>query len=266
MRTRQERGQRMAMNSVEKTLVVLRALSTPDRPRKLADLAGSTGINKTTLHRILQVFTAQGYAVTTGDGSYASGPALVALAGATLADRDLGAVARPILDNLQRQTRHTAHFAVRSGTVAVYLAKVESQEPYRMASRVGMQIALHCTAIGKAILAGLPDDEVRAIVAATAPLIRHTSGTIVDDAALAGELAAIRDRGYAIDEEENERNVRCVGAVVRDSAGTAIGGVSVSALTFALPPDDVELIGPMVVAAADRMSRAMGAPPRGGAA
>lgn len=251
------------MNSVEKTLAVLRALSSPDQPRRLADIAERTGINKTTAHRILQILTAEGYAVTSGDGAYASGPALLALAGSALADRDVAAVARPILENLQRQTGHTAHFAVRSGTVAVYLAKVESQEPYRMASKVGGQIALHCTAIGKALLAGLPDEEVRAIIAASSPLISHTPATLVEPDKLLADLATVRERGYSIDEEENERNVRCVGAAVRDRQGTAIAGVSVSGLTFTLKEDDVGLLGPMVVAAARRISTALGNPTEG---
>ena len=250
------------MNSIEKTLAVLRALSSPDQPRRLADIAGRTGINKTTAHRILQVLAAEGYAVSNGDGAYASGPALLALAGSALADRDLGTVARPVLENLQRQTRHTAHFAVRSGTVAVYLAKVESQEPYQMASKVGMQVALHCTAIGKALLAELPEEEVRAVLAATSPLIRHTAATIVEPERLVEELAAVRERGYSVDDEENERDVRCVGAVVRDRHGTAIGGVSVSGLTFSLKDEDVTLLGPLVVAAAGRISTALGMPGR----
>ncbi|WP_433170328.1 IclR family transcriptional regulator [Actinoallomurus sp. CA-150999] len=246
------------MNSVEKTLAVLRALSSPDQPRRLADIAERTGINKATAHRILQILTAEGYAVTRGDGAYASGPALLALAGSALADRDLGAVAKPILENLQRQTGHNAHFAVRSGTVAVYLAKAAGRQPYEMSSRVGMQVALHCTAIGKALLASLPEEEVRAIIAATSPLIRHTPATIVEPDRLFEELAAVRQRGYAVDDEENERDVRCVGAVVCDRQGIPIGAASVSALTYTLDDDDVGVLGPLVVTAADRISSALG--------
>jgi len=161
--------------------------------------------------------------VTSGDGAYASGPALLALAGSALADRDLGAVARPILENLQRQTGHSVHFAVRSGTVAVYLAKVEGRQPYRMTSRVGMQVALHCTAIGKAVLSELPEEEVNAVIAAASPLIRHTPA-----------------------------------AAVHDRQGTPIGAVSVSSLTFTLDDDDVGVLGPLVVAAAGRISSALG--------
>ncbi|WP_219470023.1 IclR family transcriptional regulator [Nonomuraea rhizosphaerae] len=246
------------MNAVEKTLAVIGALASHDRPRSLADIAQRTGVNKTTVHRILQIFIAQGYAVTKGDGTYASGPAMLALAGAALTDGDMTALVRPILANLQRHTSHTVHFAVRSETAAVYLAKVESQQPYRMASRVGTQIALHSTAIGKAILAHLPQEEVRAVIAATSPLIRNTAATIVDPALLLQELEAVRERGYAIDDEENETNVRCVGAAVRDGSGTAVGAVSVAGLTLNLSKDDVPLLGPLVVAAAARVSAAIG--------
>ncbi|MFC4113593.1 IclR family transcriptional regulator [Nonomuraea zeae] len=246
------------MNSVEKTLVVLGALAGHDQPRRLADIARRTGINKTTVHRILQIFIAQGYAVSHGDGTYASGPAILALAGAALTDRDMTTLVRPILENLQRNTTHTVHFAIRSGSSAVYLAKVESQQPYRMASRVGTQIALHCTAIGKAILAHLPEEEVRAVLAATAPLISNTPATIVDPALLMAELESVRQRGYAVDDEENEPNVRCVAAVAHDAAGTVVGAVSVAGLTISLNKDDVPLLGPLVVAAAARVSAALG--------
>jgi IclR family acetate operon transcriptional repressor len=166
------------------------------------------------------------------------------------------------MDNLQRQTGHSVHFAVRSGTVAVYLAKVEGRQPYQMASKVGMQVALHCTAIGKALLAEF-QEEVRAVIAATSPPIRHTAATIVEPDRLIEELAAVRERGYAIDDEENERDVRRVGAVVRDRHGTPIGAVSVSALTFTLDSDDAGVLGPLVVAAADRISTALGLTGRG---
>ncbi|MEV0345737.1 IclR family transcriptional regulator [Nonomuraea sp. NPDC050680] len=243
---------------MEKTLAVISALAGHDRPRSLADIAQRTGINKTTVHRILQIFITQGYAVTRGDGTYGSGPAMLALAGAAITDGDMTALVRPILENLQRHTSHTVHFAVRSGSAAVYLAKVDSQQPYRMASRVGTQIALHSTAIGKAILAHLPEEEARAVIAATSPLIRNTAATIVDPELLLQELQAVRSRGYAIDEEENEANVRCVGAVVRDASGTAVGAVSVAGLTLSLSQDDIPLLGPLVVAAAARVSAAIG--------
>jgi IclR family acetate operon transcriptional repressor len=248
------------MNSIEKTLAVLRALSSPDRPRRLADIAERTGLNKTTAHRILQILIAEGYATTRGDGAYASGPALLALAGSALAEHDLGVVAHPVLDHLRRQTGHAVHLAVRSGTAAMSLARAEGRRPYARAGEPGMQVALHCSAIGKALLAELPEEEMRAVIAATSPLVRHTAATIIEPDRLIEELAAVRERGFAIDDEETKHDVRCVGAVVRDRHGTPIGAVAVSAPTATL---DGEETGVLVMAAAGRISTALGLPGRG---
>ena len=245
------------MNSIEKTLAVLRALSAPDQPRRLADIAERTGLNKTTAHRILQILIAQGYASTRGDGAYASGPALFALTGSALAELDLGAVALPVLDHLRLQTGHTVHLAVRSGSVAVALARAEGRRPYPRVGEVGAQVSLHCTAIGKALLAELPEEEVHAVIAATSPLTRHTAATIIEPDRLIEELAAVRERGFAIDEEEMRRDVRCVGAVVRDRHGTPIGAVGVSASITAM---DGAQAGVLVMAAAGRISTALGLP------
>ncbi|MCA2220251.1 IclR family transcriptional regulator [Nonomuraea aurantiaca] len=138
------------------------------------------------------------------------------------------------------------------------LVRVVLPQPYRMASRVGTQIALHSTAIGKAILAHLPEEEAQAVIAAASPLISDTAATIVDPELLLQRLEAVRSRGHAIDEEENEANVRRVGAVVRDASGTAVGAVSIAGLTLSLSQDDIPLLGPLVVAAAARVSAAIG--------
>jgi IclR family transcriptional regulator, acetate operon repressor len=100
--------------------------------------------------------------------------------------------------------------------------------------------SLHCTAIGKAVLAHLPRDEVDALMA-SAGMAARTPATITDLPSLHAELAAVRARGYAIDDEENEATVRCLGAAVLDRAGRPRGGVSISTVTFAV--DRAELLG-----------------------
>jgi IclR family acetate operon transcriptional repressor len=241
------------MNSVEKTLAVLRALSAPGEPWRLADIAERSGLNKTTTHRILQILIAEGYATTRGDGAYASGPELYALAGSALAGRELDTVARPVLDNLRRQTGHRVHLGVCSGT-ALSLARAEGRRPHPAA---GTRVALHSTAIGKALLAELTEEEARAVIAAASPLTRHTAATIVEPDRLIGELAAVRERGFAIDDAETKHDVRCVGAVVRDRHGVPVGAVGVSASPARL---DGEVTGVLVVAAAGRISAALSLP------
>lgn len=246
------------MNSSEKTLAVLRALVTPGSPHQLADIARETGLGKTSVHRILQVLVATRYAQAGGEGAYGPGPALHSLGVAAKADLDLEAAARPILADLQQRTGHTVHFAARSGAQAVYVSKIEGDKPYQMASRIGMPIALHCTSIGKAILAAMGPSDLEYVLGAVAePTSLHP---VPDHRLLAAQLDQVRAREYAVDNEENERNVRCVGSAVYGPDGSVLGGISVSALTFTCTMEELGQIGPMVVEAAASLSTVLGQP------
>lgn len=250
------------MNSIEKALAVLRALATPDQPRHLAEIAMVAGVGKTTTHRILQVLVSNNYAQARGDGIYAAGPAMAAL-GCTASGRlDMAAIAEPILVDLQNLTGHSVHFAVRTGRVAVYVAKVEGGKPYQMASRVGMQIPLYCTAIGKSVLASLPPTELDTILEPAESVTGVAALTATEKRSLRRELAKVHETGYAIDDEENEPNVRCVGAPVRNADGTIIGGISVSGLAVMLPLAQAHQLGHVVIVAANRVSAALGYTPR----
>lgn len=237
------------MNSIEKALAIMRVLSSPDGPHRLADIALHAQLNRPSTHRILQTLIENNYAVATGEGSYTAGFAMRALAAAS--SDDLVAHAAPVLEELQRTTGHTVHFAAFAGTSAVYVAKVEGTKPYQMASRVGMQIALHRTSIGKSILAALPQEEADRLLRAesNAPPVG-----VEDLGGFHRDFEAIRDRGFAIDDEENEPNVRCVGAVVRDTKGHPVGGISLSGLAFVVDIPQLLELGKLVVRAADSIS------------
>jgi len=246
-------------NAVEKALAVLEVVASPGAPHRLAEITSRVDLPKSTVHRILQVLSRDGYAMAASEGAYSVGPRALALAGQIIAHSDLRVLAEPILSELQRPTGGTVHLAVRSGTTAVYVAKFEGDQPYRMASRVGSAIRLHCTSIGKAVLAALPEDETRRILETT-PLVGRTPNTRTTIASLLSDLEQVRLRGFAIDDEENEQTVRCVGAAVRDSLGAVIGGISVSSLTFHLTLDDTLTLGPQIRAAAAAGSAALGGP------
>jgi IclR family acetate operon transcriptional repressor len=233
-------------------------LAMPNQPHRLAEIAEKAEVGKTTAHRVLQVLVANNYAQARGDGMYSPGPALAALSRGLGTEMDLAQIAEPALTKLQRMSGHTVHFAVRTGRVAVYLAKVEGSKPYQMASRVGMQIPLHCTAIGKSVLAHLPDAELAAVLEPAEPGTSTQRVSAVRMRALRNDLARVRERGYAIDDEENEPNVRCVGAPVHGPDGSAIGGISVSGLAFMLTLEQANELGPQVIACAQRVSAALG--------
>jgi IclR family acetate operon transcriptional repressor len=250
-------------NAVEKAIAVLESISGAREPRRLGDIANELGLRKPTVHRILQTFTRAGYVAAYADGAYGVGPRALQL-GARFLDSDHRLIAEPILRDLHDRVGHTVHFAVRTGPMAVYVSKIEGDRPYQMASRIGMPIPLHCTAMGKAILAELTEDERRDALAA-APLVARTEHTLVSRPRLLAHLDQVAAQGYAIDDEENEINVRCVGAAVHHGAGSILGGISVSALTFTFSMDQAHALGPTVREAADELSAALGAPSADGA-
>ena len=241
------------LSAAEKTLSVLEALADHSR---IADIADASGLPKPTVHRILQTLVRRGFARADGQGGYLGGPRILSLAGRFLQRLDVAEHVRPTLRDLQERTGWTVHFALLSGDEAVYVAKVEGARPYHLASRVGMSLRLHCTSIGKAILARLPDDEVRALARRTG-LPARTGHTITDERALLAELGVVRERGYAEDHEENEAGVRAVGAAVVNHTGEVVGGLSAASLVdLGEAPGDLPQ---QVVRAAAAVSRALGA-------
>ncbi|HEX2130359.1 MAG TPA: IclR family transcriptional regulator [Actinophytocola sp.] len=243
-----------AMSAADKTLSVLEALADHSR---IADLAKAAGLPKPTVQRILQTLVRHGFARTDGQGSYVGGPRILTLAGRFLQRLDIAEQVRPILRDLQERTGWTVHLALLSGDEAVYVAKLEGAKPYHLASRVGMSLKLHCTSIGKAILATMPDDEVHALLARTG-LAPRTPHTLTGEPALLADLRTVRERGYAEDHEENEAGVHAVGAAVFDHTGTVLGAVSAASLVnlTSANPD----LPAQVTAAAHQISQALGAP------
>ncbi|WP_285776298.1 IclR family transcriptional regulator [Microtetraspora sp. NBRC 13810] len=243
-------------SSIDKALAVLEAIAEHHR---VTDIAAVTGVSKSTVHRILQSLVEWGFARSDGAGGYEPGPRILTLAGRVMTRFDPARQAASALRALHERTGYTTHFAIRSGDEAVYVDKLEGRRPYQMPSRVGMSLRLHCTAIGKAILAHLAEDEVRAIAGRTG-VPRQTPATLAAEDDLIAHLAGVRSAGYAIDDEENVPGILCVGAPVFDHTGQVLGGISISALAMDLDRSGLEALAPEVVKAAREVSLALGAP------
>lgn len=254
---RRERA--LPMSSTVKALTVLETVAGAGESIPLGEIARRADMTKPTAHRILQTLRDAGYVLTDGKGGYSAGPRLLGLAGLTLRHRDYDRHVLPHLRRLRDQTGHTVHFALLAGDSAVYVEKVEPEGAYKLASRVGMHMPLHSTAIGKAMLPELAESDARSRVGEE-PYAVRTEATHSTWAELSADLREIRERGYAIDDEENELNVRCVAAPVHDSLARVSGAVSVSALTFLFSLEDAHRAGALVHDAAVAVSRALGAP------
>ncbi|RAJ68892.1 IclR family transcriptional regulator [Streptomyces sp. Amel2xB2] len=218
-------------------LRLIDALCASPAPAPLARLAAEAGLSKPTAHRLLRVLTEEGWAVAHDGGSYGIGPSVRAM-GAAIAGAGGGDSIERVIVELQKEVRQTVHVGVRSGDRIIYTHKAEGDQPFAMASRVGMYQPLHSTAIGKCILSGL-DAEALDAVLRRAGLQSRTEATITDRGALDKELSRVREEGFALDEEENEANVRCLGVPVRTAGSQVVGAVSISTVTFVVTREEL---------------------------
>jgi IclR family acetate operon transcriptional repressor len=242
------------IGAVGKVVRVVEALTAHSG---ITEISRATGLPTSTVHRIVQDLMGFGWVRTDGERGYLPGAGLLTLAARAESEAGVIAFARPILERLRDETTHTVHFALRQGDEAVYVAKIEGMRAYEMRSRVGLAIPLHSTAIGKALLAGLPEEEVRAILQRTGmPAVTTHTITNIED--MLRHLRVISRRGYSIDDEENEEHTRCIGGLVRDHRGLPIGGISLSAMAFEVDESNVQQRAPLVLNAAREVSLALG--------
>ena len=237
-----------------KMVAVVEALA---EQRRTSEIARMTGLPVSTVHRILQELVSVGWAREDGDRGYLLGARVLTLAARDTDHVALTSLARPHLQELSDTTGSAVHFGVRSGDEAVYVDKLEGSRAYRMRSRIGLPIPLTSTAIGKAVLAALPEPEVRMIVA-RAGLPARTPHSLTTVEALLADLAGVRERGYSLDEEENELQISCVGAAVYDHKQVPIGGISLTMLSFEMTPERTHSVVPLVMRTAAAITKALG--------
>lgn len=245
-------------STLNRALEVLSALAS-DRNSGLtaSKIAASTGINRVTVHRVLNTFKAHGYVHQAGAGApYQLGFRFVEFAEVVLEGLDLVRLGQPVLDRLAQRTQETAHLAILDGPEFVYVAKAESLHGMRLVSRVGLRGPLYCTALGKALIAAGPAMADALIAAQT--FEPRTARTLRDRDALLAEILVTRERGFAIDHAENEGGVHCVAAAVVDHSGAPIGALSVSGPDSRISERRFDEFGELVTKSAHELSAAFG--------
>ncbi|MFB4317857.1 IclR family transcriptional regulator [Actinomadura sp. 21ATH] len=235
-------------------------LIAADGPRRLTDLVEASGVPRGTVVRLLEVLLDAGILRTDAAGLYDLGPRL-AVWGQRFLDRlDIRGLAQDLMAGLSAETRETCFLGIVQDDQVLYVAKIDSPQAVRPAAVVGTVNPLHCTGIGKVLLAHADERTRRRCL--ERPLVRKTPNTITDPDALAAELAATRDRGYAIDEIENEDGVRCVAVPVRDHTGQVAAALSVSAPAYRFPREGLPAVAELALAAAATLSERLGHQPR----
>lgn len=224
----------------------------------LSELSEKTGASKASTYRMLSTLESRGFVMKRGDTrKYAPGVQLVALSCAVVARLDLVKAARPYLEELQRESNETVNLGILADAHVLYVDILQSEQGLRMAAHVGARDALHSTALGKAILSALPSAEARELLDSYQRL-RATPRTMVGIDAVMADLARTAERGYSIDDEENEVGARCVGAPIRDLSGRAIGAMSVSGPSTRIAGEVVAKLGGLLQQAARRTEEQLG--------
>ncbi|WP_126427173.1 IclR family transcriptional regulator [Brevibacillus marinus] len=246
------------VKSVDRALQVIDIVSTRKEGYGVTELARQVDLNKSSVYRILSTLAAHGYMEQDQEtGRYKLGYKVLELSARLLDSIDLRAEARPFLKELEAMTNEVVHLVVYDQGEVVYIEKLEGNETLRMHSQVGKRAPMHCTSVGKVILAHLPPEEMERIIAKKG-LPRHTEHTITDLATFRRHLDEIRKWGYALDQEENESGITCIAAPIFGYNGKVAAAVSVSGPTIRMTEQRLHELKDKIMEVGRNISRRLG--------
>jgi len=245
------------MQSVAKALSILLEFTAEKQWLGVTEVSRSLNLNKATVHHVLNTLAEFGFIEQNPHlKKYGLGLGIVKLAGIKLKQLDIATIAMPIMKDLMIATGETVVLSVLYRSETLYLAKVESPQPVRVASYVGGRGPLHCDVSGKVLLASSPETVWRKLL--PTKLQRFTDRTITKHADLFDELKRIRNQGYALDIEEYSPHLCGISAPICDAAGDVVAAVAVVAPLSRIEGDKLEGIISEVIDATDRISAKMG--------
>jgi len=249
----------MSIYSVERSLKVLEYIASKKNGVRVRDVAEFLNVTAPAAFKHLETLVRCGYAFKDPyTHRYFASYKLAELGSIVLRNIEVREIAHPLLIELMEKTSMTVHFALKDGFEGVYIDKVESARTIPTVSRIGMKMRLYSTGFGKAILAFLSEEEFEQYLK-NVPLNKCTPNTITDPERLKQELVLVRERGYAIDNEENEYGVKCVGAPVFDYTNRVIGAISVTGASGLLNEETIPKIAHEVMNTAREISKKLGA-------
>jgi IclR family transcriptional regulator, KDG regulon repressor len=254
---RKPKPRRMRLSSVANAMRLTKAFSEAEYEMGISALAARLGLAKSTVHRLATTLVEYDMLEQNREtGKYRLGLALFELGTLVRRKMDAASASHTEITALAESTGETVQLALLDHLSVLYIRIRESKQAVRMSSSLGSRAPAHCTSVGKALLAHQPAELVAQVV--ENGLKRYTMNTITDPAVLKEELASVRARGYAVDDEEIEVGLRCVAAPIRDHSGHVVAAISVAAPVQRMTKKNIQSTIPGVVAAAEAISRRLG--------
>jgi DNA-binding IclR family transcriptional regulator len=245
------------VKTLEKALQLLLSLGGNRRDMTLSEIASSVRGHPSTTYRLLAALEKYGFARRDPRaGRFSLGLRLAELGHLALERIELRTIARPILQHLMEVTGETIHLMLLDGDTGIYIDRVESPQRVRVASSLGDRQHLHCSGVGKAVLAFLDEETLNRVIGAR--LVRFTANTITSEATLRKHLGDVRRRGYAFDDCEGEQGVRCVGAPIFDHTGQAVASISIAGPAYRVDLQHLKGWGPLIRQGGLEISGALG--------
>jgi DNA-binding IclR family transcriptional regulator len=243
-----------SIRAVERALDVLLCFSRQTPELSMTQIVEKVGIHKSSVHRLLGTLEKKRFVERDpGTGAYHLGVRLLQMAYLTLEQNDLRQMAAPFLRRLWEQHKETVHLATLDDVDVVFVEVIESQQRVKLAAAIGQRLPAFATASGKTILARMPDESVRQILERGMP--RYTQRTLDSPAAFFEDLGRVRERGFALDEQEYEEGISAVAAPILNVNGQPIAAVAIAGPAYRLAREQLLEIGPSVLAAAREITR-----------
>lgn len=239
--------------ALEKALAIIETLSDMDEPIGVSELCKLLDIPKTSVFFILNTLDKHQYILKTEDGRYKLGTRFISIGLSVLNKIDIRAIAKPFMLELLRETGFTIHLAVLDGYEAMYIDKVENQAFVKFSTYIGQRLPLHASGVGKALACHLTDEQLDELHQ-TKGLPAKTENTITSLKEFKIAIETYRKQGYAIEDEEGEVGIRCIGSSILDHDGIQLAAISITALRSDLPAHEIQIVGEKVKAIALKIS------------
>lgn len=246
-----------SVQSIDRALDIIETVAVEQDGKSLTEIAAQTELHKSTAYRIITTLLKRGYLDKTEQGNYKIGLKLIEAVSYYINDLELQTEARPYVAKITSHLGLSSYLGVLDGDKVVYIERMDVISAVKLYTQIGHRVNAYCSSLGKCLLANYSNEELDEIMA-DCSFIKFTPNTISGMEALRRELAEVRRKGWAIDDEEYEPGHRCVGAPIYDYKGDIIAAISASGDKHVLTDERIEEVAQYVVKTAREISRNLG--------